>query len=79
MFGILKKIFIVWILFIAFAVISGGGDPLRSFYEKTGLQVMEYAATKADSLKEEADGIVEFFKGLTGKKKDIARNMEQLP
>lgn len=77
MFKILKRIIIVWMLFIVISVIGGGGDQFRWFFDKTGLvsqKVTDWIASKADSLKEEADAVKELVRGWTASKKKIAQN-----
>ncbi len=75
MFKLLKRIIIVWVLFIAISVIGGGGDQFRWFFDKTGIvsqKVTEWIITKADSLKEEADAAREFVREWTDGKKNLA-------
>ncbi len=77
MVKLLKRIIIVWVLFITIAVIGGGGDQFRWFFDKTGIvsqKVTDWIATKADSLKEEADAVKELVKQWTGSKKKLAQN-----
>lgn len=77
MLKFLKRFIIIWVLFITVSVIGGGGDQFRWFFDKTGLvsqKVADWIATKADSLKDEADAVKELVKGWTGGKKKIAKN-----
>jgi len=77
MLKFLKRFIIIWVLFITVSVIGGGGDQFRWFFDKTGLvsqKVADWIATKADSLKDEADAVKELVKGWTGSKEKIAKN-----
>lgn len=65
MFKLLKWSLIGWVLFVAVSIAGGGGDQFRSLQEKAGgvmQRAVELLAAKADSLKDEADSIIEFIK-----------------
>ncbi|MFO0752966.1 MAG: hypothetical protein U0411_06540 [Thermodesulfovibrionales bacterium] len=73
---IARKFLVVWVLFIIFALASGGGGFLRSLSGDAGtfLQALiNVVADKADSLKEEGEGIQEKIREWTGRKQEIAR------
>ena len=77
-FRFIKWFLVVWVLFVAVSIAGGGGEQFRSFQEKAGGltgRITELLAAKADSLKEEADCVVEFVKNLTGKKHELAKTV----
>ncbi|MEW6117963.1 MAG: hypothetical protein AB1553_13860 [Nitrospirota bacterium] len=74
----LKKILIVWISFVVFAVVGGGGERFRLLNDEAGWvtqKIVDLLAAKADSLKGEVDGLKERIKEWTGDKKDLAKNI----
>ncbi|MBZ0156234.1 MAG: hypothetical protein K8I29_08510 [Alphaproteobacteria bacterium] len=74
---IAKKFLVVWVLFIIFALASGGGGLLRSLSGDAGIflqALINVVADKADSLKEESEGIQEKIREWTGRKQEIARH-----
>lgn len=78
MFKFLKIALGAWILFMAVAIIGGGGDQFRSAHEKAGgvtQKIVGLIADKADRFKNEADSIKEFIKNWSSKenKKEIAK------
>ncbi|MFZ5998667.1 MAG: hypothetical protein ACOYW7_14450 [Nitrospirota bacterium] len=74
----LKKILIVWISFVVFAVVGGGGERFRLLNDEAGWvtqKIVDLLAAKADSLKGEVDSLKERIKEWTGDKKDLAKNI----
>lgn len=67
-----KGILMVWLLFVIMAV-AGGGKQFRSMNDKAEW-LFDALAAKADGLKEDADSLIDVFKGLTGAKKELAKN-----
>lgn len=71
----LKVFMAAWVLFIVASVALGGGDKLRSISEDTGSvieKVINMAADKADSFKEDAVALKETIEKWTGSKKESA-------
>ncbi len=74
----LKRIVVLWIVFIVLAVAGGGGSQFRSMHEKAEgitLEIIDALAAKADSVKEDADSLKESILSLVETKKDLAKNL----
>ncbi|MCL4491809.1 MAG: hypothetical protein M1510_07900 [Nitrospirae bacterium] len=72
----IKRILIVWLVFVILAVV-GGGSQFRIVNDKAGWltkAVFDALASKADDLKEDADFLIGIIKDLAGKKKELAKN-----
>lgn len=79
MFGVLRMILLSWVLFIAVSIMGGGGDQFRSLNEKSGLlseKITDMIASKADSLKAEADAMGKKVKKWTGIDKETSGDPE---
>jgi hypothetical protein len=73
-----KRVIAAWVLFVAIAVIGGGGDPFRFIFEKAGFvsqRIVDFVANKADSLKGEADTVKEYVKKWTGRNNKTTENV----
>ncbi|MEW5746699.1 MAG: hypothetical protein AB1805_14815 [Nitrospirota bacterium] len=78
MFGVFKKIAVLWIFFVMIAIASGGGDRFRSLQGEAGWlteKILDLLAAKADDLREEVDTVKERIQQWSGGKKDLARNV----
>ncbi len=79
MLKFVKRILILWILFLVLAIAGGGGNQFRSMQGKAETiteKIMDVLAVKADSVKEDADSLKESILSLIGGKKEIAKNVE---
>lgn len=77
MFKVMKKLMVLWMLFIMVALVGGGGDQLRSLQGDAGWvteKIVDILAAKADSLKHEMDTLRERLQEWSGNKKDLASN-----
>lgn len=75
MIQFLKVAMMAWVLFIVASIALGGGEKIRSFGEDTGSvieKIIDLAADKADSLKDEAVAVKEKIDKWTGAKKELA-------
>jgi len=74
MIKFIKVVLVAWVLFII-ASIAFGGEKLRAISEDTGSvieKILDMAADKADSLKDEAVAVKEKIDRWTGSKKEPA-------
>jgi len=75
MLKFLKVAMTAWVLFVVASIALGGGEKIRSIGEDTGSviqKVIDMAADKADSLKDEAVAVKEKIDKWTGTKKEFA-------